>query len=1060
MAHPKSVPNPTWRVAALLFLSGGCALVYQVGWLREFRLIFGASTAASAAVLAIFIGGLGVGGLLLGPRADSHRRPILFYAQLEAIVAISAALSPFLLTLVRSLYVAAGGTARLGMGGGTIVRLILSGVVLAIPTIAMGGTLPAAARGIIRRGDARRQDVAALYALNALGAVFGCGVATFFMLETFGTRQTLWLAAAVNLLVAMLARQLDRTLPADAERPEEEQIKEDEMPAEVGRQAPPAFVLLASGVVGFAFFLMELVWYRMLGPLLGGSVFTFGLILSVALAGIGVGGLLYALVGRDRRATLSGFAWSCLLEAAAIAAAYAVGDRLALLALVLQALGHAAFMAQVAGWAAVTSIVVFPAAVVAGYQFPMLIALLGRGRQKVGRQIGLAYATNTVGAIVGALAGGFGLLPWLSAPGAWKFAAGSLVALGAAAVALGGFTSRQRTALAQLALAAVTVALLTTVGPTAVWRHAGIGAGRADMTSIASANQLEDWRRARRRAVVWDGDGTESSVALSVDSAGYAFVVNGKSDGSARRDAATQVMLGLLGAILQPDARRSLVIGLGTGSTAGWLGAIPGMERVDVVELEPLILEIAKACRAVNHDVLDNPKVHIALGDARETLLTTSNQYDIIASEPSNPFRAGIASLFTREYYAAATDRLTPNGLFIQWVQAYDIDSRTLRTIYATMSSVFPYIDTWQTTHGDLLLVGSMRPHTYSTKALAGRIAEEPFKTALRGSWRAVDIHGFLAHFVANASMAQAIAAAPNVALNTDDRNVVEFGFARTVGVSATILTSNARALAGALDASQPRLDNPAAIDWPAVDTSWIGYAAAEAGVAVPAGGAVASADENARRLALVSYYVNGNSGAARLAWARQTAAPRDQNELAMLADINASMGDDQARAYIEKLRPYDAGEADTILAILRARQSRFDEAATALESAFAQYQKEPWALLSFKQRAIDLANDLGSRSPQLAGRMWRALDKPFAVEAMREQRWMARVRAAQLMDFKNVCRETLAPFEPQAPWTSEFLEARRACYEAHGDSRVEIAARDLIALRGQQPLPLGTGVR
>ncbi len=186
------------------------------------------------------------------------------------------------------------------------------------------------------------------------------------------------------------------------------------------------------------------------------------------------------------------------------------------------------------------------------------------------------------------------------------------------------------------------------------------------LTAIVSANELEDWGRAQQRAVVWEGDGTESSVALSNDSAGYAFVVNGKTDGSARRDAGTQVMSGLLGAILNPDARRSLVIGLGTGSTAGWLGAIPTMERVDVVELEPLILDIATACQAVNHDVMHNPKVHITLGDARETLLTTTDRYDIIASEPSNPFRAGIASLFTRDYDTAATDRLTPDGLFIQ----------------------------------------------------------------------------------------------------------------------------------------------------------------------------------------------------------------------------------------------------------------------------------------------------------------------------------------------------------------------------------------------------------
>ena len=194
--------NRTWLIAALLAGSGFCALVYQVAWLREFRLIFGASTAASAAVLAIFIGGLGVGGVLLGPRADRQDQPLRFYATLEAIVAISAALTPLLFFVVRALYLFSGGSTNLGAFVATAGRLILSALVLAVPTVAMGGTLPAAARAATRDTDTRRQDVAALYALNTLGAVVGCIVATFWMLETFGTHATIWIAAACNLLVA------------------------------------------------------------------------------------------------------------------------------------------------------------------------------------------------------------------------------------------------------------------------------------------------------------------------------------------------------------------------------------------------------------------------------------------------------------------------------------------------------------------------------------------------------------------------------------------------------------------------------------------------------------------------------------------------------------------------------------------------------------------------------------------------------------------------------------------------------------------------------------------
>src|SRR5947207_2517879 len=247
----------TWTVGLLLFGSGFCALVYQIGWFREFRLIFGASTAASAAVLAIFIGGLGVGSLLLGPRADRQPRPLLFYSNLEATIAICAALSPLLLSLVRTVYIASGGSARLGMTAATIGRLALSALVLAVPTLAMGGTLPAAARAVTRARDMRRQDVASLYALNTIGAVAGSMIATFWLLELFGTRRTMWLAAGINLLVAVAARQVDRGWSAQPDRPARADLADP--PDLPDAPALPTFALIASATVGFAFFLLELI---------------------------------------------------------------------------------------------------------------------------------------------------------------------------------------------------------------------------------------------------------------------------------------------------------------------------------------------------------------------------------------------------------------------------------------------------------------------------------------------------------------------------------------------------------------------------------------------------------------------------------------------------------------------------------------------------------------------------------------------------------------------------------------------------------------------------------
>jgi spermidine synthase len=1060
------VEGRTWTAALLLFGSGFCALVYQIGWLREFRLIFGASTAASAAVLAIFIGGLGAGSLLLGPRADRQARPLLFYSNLEATIAVCAALSPFLLALVRIVYIGSGGSARLGMPIATIGRLALSALVLAVPTLAMGGTLPAAARFVTPPGDTRRQEVAVLYASNTLGAVAGCFASTFWMLEIFGTRRTLWLAAAINLLVAVIARQVDRGWSGGAGRAEEAGWETAAHPA---HPAPPAqpdlpelpvFVLVASATVGFAFFLLELIWYRLLAPLLGGSVFTFGLILAVALAGIGIGGFLYAMVAADRRVSIAGFAASCLLEAVAVAGTYALGDRLGLLALALLPVRAGGFLASVGGWTIVTAIVVLPSALVAGYQFPQLIALCGSGRERVGSHVGLAYAANTFGAIVGSLAGGFGLLPWLSAPTAWRLVALVLVLLGLAAIAMSVARRERRpsAAVPYLALAAVGLVLVLAPGPSAFSRHSGIGAGRTSAGVLSAPNAFRGWAMTMKRSVVWDADGVESAVALVREESGYFFVVNGKSDGSARGDAGTQVMSGLIAALRVPEARRSLVIGLGTGSTAGWLGAIPTMERVDVVELEPVVLNVARACTPVNHDALANPKVHVTIGDAREALLTGRDRYDVIVSEPSNPFRAGIASLFTHEYYRAVAERLTPNGVFAQWIQGYEIDAATLQTVYRTLDVLFPHVETWQTNGGDLLLVASMRPAAYGARALAARLQEEPFRSAMAHAWRAVDLNGLFAHYIGNDRLGRALAAARGVELNSDDRNVIEFGLGRSVGRGASDLLPELRRGARSSGALAPPIDDQQALSWPAIDTAWANFNGWRP--AVTAGLGPASAAEVARRAALQRYYESGDTAGARDLWRRQTDGPRDLDELALAADVEADAGSPAAAPLIDRLRAYQPGEADTILSVLRFRERNGGAAIAAIESALARFQIDPWPLVAFKQKALALATAFAAEQPGAGRRLYDALARPFALDALREERLSSALTIASRFDFAALCRGPVASFEPNVIWTERFLQQRRECYRLTNDPRLDRATRDLQDFLAREPQRLSIGQR
>jgi spermidine synthase len=1034
------------RVAPLVFGSGLCALVYQVAWLREFRLVFGASTAASAAVLAIFIGGLGIGSLRLGRRADRHPRPLQFYAQLETIIASSAAVTPALLWLVRQAYIRAGGTLAMGLAGGSLVRLVLATLVLAVPTFAMGGTLPAVARAI-EIEDAGRRRVALLYGVNTLGAVVGSLLATFLLLETYGTRRTLWLACLLNLLVAVVARSIARGLTPEGDTP-----STPEEPAE--RVAPPAFVLAGAAVSGFAFFLMELVWYRMLGPLLGGSVFTFGLILAVALLGIGIGGAAYSLLSGGRPATLQGFALTCLAEAACIAAPYALGDRVAILAFVLRPLGAMALLwGHVVGWAAICFLVVLPPSLVAGFQFPLLIALLGRGRRQLGTHVGLAYAWNTLGAIVGSLAGGFGLIPLLSAPGAWQAAASALAALGLVAA---GLSARHRGSSGPLllpaGLAALVLLLLGATGPTAAWRHGGIGAGRGP-SLFSSPNALRDWLRLRRGAVVWEADGIESSVALEgVD--GFSLVINGKIDGNTRADASTMVMSGLLGALLHPEPRRSLVIGLGLGETAGWLGVVPAMERTDVVELEPRVLDVARDCAPANQNVMANPRVHITTGDAREALLVSRERYDVIFSEPSNPYRAGVASLFTREYYQAVAERLADGGLFLQWVQAYEIDAQTMQTIYATLASVFPMVETWQVGSSDILLLASQHAVTYDATALRTRLEQEPFRTAIPATWRVTDLEGVLSFFVAGPSLTRAIADRHGAGLNTDDRNSVEFAFARTVGRGGLFSVNDLRDTARARDDDRPRVRGE--VDWDRVQDDRLRLYPQAA--AAPIMQSEFTPGRRALAWAFEHFDARDLPGVLR-AWRMVGREPRNLSELALVTTALADAGDDAALPYIEQWRAFDGAEADCILGRLRARQGRLEEAAAALESAFKRCREDPWASAVVVREALTLAREVADRRPALSLPLFEAVRAPFVVRCSNHDRLNAMAELLSHVDLKTHCRDALKPLEPYITWNRNWLTLRRDCYVATHDPGARLAARDLEEFLSREPVRFGAAL-
>lgn len=1032
------------RVTALLFCSGACALIYQVAWFRELRLIFGASTASSAAVLAVFMGGLGAGGAILGRRADRAANPLLMYAMLELGVATTAALTPLLVAIARAAYLGVGGAATLGNAGATALRLLLSVIVLLPSTFLMGGTMPAAARAVQGEADDGRRRVAILYGVNTFGAVAGTVGANFLLLETLGTRLTLWSAALLNLLVGVLARSLSRH-PESAEAATEDggAAAEEATPQSAATEIPAWLPPGAAAIAGLSFMLMELVWYRMLAPILGGSSYTFGLILAVALSGIGIGGALY---GRVRwPATPRAFAVTCALEALLISIPFAMGDRLAILSALLRPLAKASFAWSISAWTLVSVIVVLPAAIVSGLQFPLIIALYGRGARAVGRHVGAAYLANTLGSIVGSIAGGFGLLPLLGALGCWKLVVASLAA--SALVALwvevqaarrAGRTPFERPAIAGfvLGLTACSAGCFLTTGPTAVWRHAGIGAGRADQRlEPISRSKLEGFAHVYRRSVYWEEDGVESSVALA-QTAGFAFVVNGKADGHSMADAPTQVMSGMLGAIVHPNPKRALVVGLGTGSTAGWLGAIDTMEKVDVIELEPAILRVARDCASVNRSVLDNPKVTTTLGDAREVLRTSRGRYDLIFSEPSNPYRAGISSMYTTEFYTSAAERLEDGGLFMQWMQAYEVEPWVVATVVTTLHATFPHISLWQTMGGDLLLIASKAPAPLDADALRKKIAKEPYASALGSAWRTDSLEGVLAHFTATSAFSDLLVERRMGTLNTDDLNVLEFAFARSVGSTARA-DEDIEALANRLGLARPEVRGD--VDWDRVrDERWL-FQAQQHTPLSPSPASIPSAVLGRA----IDAAAHGEFAIAARLWSSLGRPPRAYGERTLVAQAMSASGTSEAHRALIELAPNET-ERTIFLAHWARRRGDHAQAATLVERALLRLREDPWSDPIITQMGLQLARQVSARDPAIAARLFDVLGEPFAAHAAQDSRLMTRLLVARSLSDVPRCMTALGELEPPL-WDKTLLETRLACYTKAGDPRAAKAEKELL---------------
>lgn len=1034
-------------LAVILLLSGFCSLVYQTVWLREFRLVFGGAAPAAAAVVAVFMAGLGFGGKFFGGWVEKVGRPFRFYARLEIGIALAAMASPVMLGLARTLYLKTGGTAGMGLGAATCLQLLMTALVLGLPCFLMGGTLPAAMKFAQREDDPRRSITAFFYGINIAGAVSGALLSTFWLLPSVGNRSTLIIAVLANLFIALVAGVISMR---EEKEPREIATAVEIQEEIITAKAPTPFVLAAAFMSGFTFFVVELVWYRMSTPLLGGSVYGFGLVLCVVLAGMGLGGLLYSMILKKAEPSIAGFTLVSALQAFAVLLPWALGDRIAHLALVmnnsLRALG---LVEMAAGWAVVMGLLAFLPSLLSGIQFPLLVSLLGRGNVGVGRQLGRAYLWNTFGSISGSLLGGFVLVPLIGLVNCW-LVIGLIIAMMSAAslwIQSGGVKASPQSVLTLLGqsklalagLATCTAFALLAQGPTAVWQHSPIGYGRVT-ANVTTALGLETWQRETRRSIVAAYDGRETTVSV-VGGPQYCFLTNGKSDGSAVNDAGTQVMLGIVGAILHPNPRNACVVGLGTGTTSGWLADVPGMQRVDTLELEEEIRKVAEYFEPVTRNAMKHPRVNNITGDAREFLLTKGENYDLIVSEPSNPCRAGVANLYTREFYENASQRLTHDGIFCQWLQGYEVDPDTISTVIATLHSVFPKVEVWSTQSTDMLLICSKEDKPWPLASIRQRIQMNPMKEALNRFWETDSVEGFLASCLANSDYCAALALNSVLPVNSDDMNRLEFSFALSVAKDTNCpydLTTAATAVACQIPKVDGQIDS---LRYSAERLHLSGRLWKSATSSVLPGNTPA---EIVDRIRVLKAYLKNDFDTYLNAPAPAVTVWADQWHT---ANAKSHTGAADAEAAIAKIEPVMPLDAQFLRAISADERRQSVEYVKHLQKGFEMLQKSPWCQIDLVTRALKslpiIAKERYSVTEQDLTKLFVTLGAKYPVDIALGIRHAARIEMAMHLPIEAQLSAVKSLGSP-LPWHPRALVLRANAFLQTNDPRADEAMADL----------------
>lgn len=707
-------------VLACFFVSGISGLIYEVIWTRLLGLVFGNTTFATSTVLTAYMAGLALGSYLSTKYVDKLKRPLKSYALLEIGVGIYCLILPFIIKLLAEIYLPIQRNYNPSLYSINLIRFALCFVVLLIPTTLMGATLPVFSRFYIRQDEKFGHGLGRVYSINTFGAFMGVFLSGFFLIFHLGVNNTIGIAFAGNIIAAIVCLMIDGKQYNQAIEPEKEKSKKKK-PIKDEVQHPKQEIILTKrqkmifitlmigfGLSGFSAMVYEVAWTRVLVMIIGSSTYAFSIMLATFLLGIAIGSFLFSVISKHRAVNIIWFAIVELLIGVICLVMLPIFQWLPYFFVDLFDKFAKSYMILELTKFVVCSLVIIIPAILLGSLFPMVTQICTRDYKELGKRVGTIYSINTLGNIIGSFMAGFVLIPTIGIQhsiilaGAFNIISGFFVMLIAERPAIA------YRIIASFAFVVIGFACIITIPS---WNEMIISSGSAVYAPIYAKLKGED----RKSSIAGTGEkmlyykeGTDSTISVRERQNGtIVMAVDGKVDASNTGDMMTQLLLGHLPLLFSQEPKSALVIGLGSGATLSAV-AQHEVEQIDCVEIEPAVVEASEFFNKVNRNVLKDKRVNMIVNDGRNYLASTSRRYDAIISEPSNLWLAGIANLFSADFYRICKQHLNSNGFMCQWSHIYYMSIDDVKTVVNTFRSVFPHTTVWFSEVGDILMIGSL----------------------------------------------------------------------------------------------------------------------------------------------------------------------------------------------------------------------------------------------------------------------------------------------------------------------------------------------------------------